>query len=1656
MRHSTVVFVLCLALSGSALAQYGNEWIQYNQPYYKIGVAADGLYRLTYGDLQSAGFPVASVDPRRIQLFHRGVEQAIYIQGESDAHFDASDYIEFYGRKNDGTLDKELYKPQSSQPHNYYNIYNDTTAYFLTINAAAVLGKRMDFFSQVNSGGLPSETSHNASQLLIAHDNYSAGTSYSTYIFTAYDDVGEGWTGTQIGQGGHIDYTIDNLVNPVKSAGTPDLEVMLVGRYAIPHMAQIYVGPNASSLRPLSAMSFANYSTSTLDATLQWSDIGNDGRMIIRVEATGTGTGADYLSLDYARVTFPQALDANSEPAKEFNLNPNPGGTSYIEIANPPTGARLYDITNPDIPRIIGTTGTTMVKAIVDQTDVPRQLYLTASTFSAGSIRKISFRQFGSLAPDYVIISHPSLMKPASGYNDVVRAYAGYRHSAAGGGYDTLVADINQLYNQFSYGEETPVAILHFMAFLLQTHLPKYLFIVGKGLEPEYNFYRNPGAFTTYPCLVPSIGYPSSDNYFTTGLAGTTYEPAVPTGRISVTTPDEVADYLNKVKETESLSFQEPWRKNILHLSGGINVGEPERFAGYLQSFAQIAEGYYFGGSVTAISKENPSIDFVNINDEVNKGLDLVTFFGHSSPSTIDFDIGFVTDPQLGYSNKGKYPVFLMNGCNIGSFFLNTKVFGEDWVEAKDKGAIAFVAHSSYGLEGLLKSYSELFYQVGYGNKDFIGKGLGDIQKEVAKQFIVVNLPSVLNIAQVEEMVLLGDPAIKLFGATKPDYAVAEDGLSVASFSDDPITALSDSMNLRITVHNYGIAGPDSLTIQVKRKLENGTSTTYMRNFPPVLNSDTLSFPIYKEDGADAFGTNTFEVTLDPFDSLDELSESNNTASLDYFVPLSRTKTLFPAPYAVVSSTKPILTFQSTDLLSAGRDYVVEIDTTRAFDSPFKQEFVVNARVLGSMPVDLLTKDSTAYYWRTRYAATAPGESDDWSTASFTYIKNGQDGWAQVSFPQYYNNKVAGLTADSVQRKFDFRQTVTTVQVKTFGVDNPATNTDVSVRLNGTEYNLSIQTTPCRENTINLIAFDKTTTTPYIKGLDLNFDDVRWCGRAPKVIVSFQPSEFESADNKDLLTYIDNVDAGDSVLLFSIGDAGYSTWSSTAITKLGEIGISSSQIAGLTDGAPVVIFAKKGIAPGSAVIRQASGSPVTEQELLVDGTITGKYESGSMTSVRIGPASAWHKLYEKVKISETPVTDKFAFNVYGIGLDGKSTLVRQDQVDTVSLSSIFPDDYPYLDVVYNLSDSINLTPPQIRKWLVTYDPVAEGILVFNGDTSTQELQEGEPWSTQFGFTNISDRTFKDSLKVAVIVHNDDTGINAYDTMLVEAPAPGDTTWFEVPVETRSKAGINDLTVNVNPHILPEQDYDNNQLTLNSYLDIQRDTSNPVLDVTVDGRHLQDGDFVSPNPHVVLKVQDDNPYVLKTDTTGVTLFLQYPCDSTDCRFVPIYFGRSDVRWSPATSSDPFEMDFTPSDLPEGTYVLRAQGEDGSGNSSGTNPYEVSFQVDYSTSLVVVPPHPNPSSGVIYFGFTISGAVVPDYVDIEIITPTGTLVNKFSADRLHIGLNELVWDGTDINGARLAAGLYLYRIRVMSGGKALPLNTPDGIRAIRNGMGKVLLE
>jgi hypothetical protein len=1626
MRVVSICCVIVFAFCQPSFAQVGNEWINFNQQYFKIPVGKQGIYRLNFAALQNAGFPAATVDPRNIQIFHRGLEQSIYIEGQGDGQLDPSDFVEFFGQRNDGTLDVSLYENPTDQPHTLYNLYSDTTAYFLTVGVSP--GKRMPMFYEDNTGGLAAEPFHIDEKTLVLTSQYATGLDYGEIQKTTFG-MGEGWSGTWIFNGNFGDYSIGDVTNAVQAAGKPELEVLLVGRGPMAHSAEVLVG---AGNRLVGTVEFNEYESFKFIQPVEWTDIAADGTLKVRIKVNGFG-GPDRLSASYIKLRYPQSFDGSGVTEKTFLIEPNVIGKSYVEIVNPSAGLVLLDITDPENITRIGTSGTTSLNAVVPSTADGKTIFATSSII-APSLKRVTFRQIIPNQHDYIIISNPLLRTPALGYSDPVKGYAEYRASVEGGSYDTLVVNVQQLFDQFNYGESSPLAIYQFMKFLTDVKAPKYLLLIGRGLDPYHTYYRTPTAFSTYKDLVPSAGFPGSDMVFTAGLAGTTFEPAVPTGRIPALKPDDVAAYLNKVKEMEQLPYNNLWRKNILHLSGGIAEGEPELFKGYMEDFQSEAEDYHLGGKVSALAKYSKDIQQINVAEQVNKGVNLITFFGHSSATTTDFDIGYVTDPILGYNNKGKYPMLLMNGCNVGSFFIQYTLFGEDWVLAKDKGATGFIGHSAYGFTQLLKQYTSVFYEVAYQDSTFIRQGIGDIQKETAKQYMEGIFPSPANITQVQQMVLLGDPAVKLFGASKPDLEIKDDDVTIESFDGKPVTALADSFAINLIVRNYGQARQDTIRVEVLRTLNDNSTITYDSLFPSTKYSDTLTFVIRKGREA-GFGNNSFRITLDPDDILPELNEQNNVANELLFIPSNGTKNLFPYDFAIVNDQKTALSFQTTNLLSGEQEFLLEVDTVNTFDSGVKQQFVVTGKVLAKQAVTLLSSDTTAYYWRTKLANPQIGESTEWTNSSFTYISGGAEGWAQVHFPQYLDNQAIGLVADGDLRRLRFEESETTISIRTFGGNHPALNTDVSITIAGAEYNTYTSIFTCRDNSLNLIAFDRKSAVPYL-GVQFEWYNrgQRTCGRKPSVINNFVPSEMVTGNNDDLVQYVDNVQSGDSVLLFTIGNGMFSAWPAAAKTKLEQLGISGSQLSALQDGEPVVILGRKGAIPGNAKIYTAQTLPKDAQELQVNGTITGGYTAGTMSSGIIGPAVQWDSLLTRP--FEIDDSDVISFDVIGVKIDGEQQSIMDDVSGDQDLGTIDATEFPYLEIVFSAGDDVSLTAAQLNKWLVTFIPAPEGLLVYNGAHEQQTIVEGPAWKGKYGFVNISDKSFVDSLTVKYDVFNQTTRTSRHNQLKIKAPAPGDTTSFDVVVETLNHPGISDVEVYVNPKVLPELYYDNNILQLADHLNVESEDLNPVLDVTIDGRYVANGDYVSSDPIIKARIWDENLYILKKDTAGVRIFLTYPCDNPPCSPVQVLLTDENIKWYPATDTSAFQVEFTPNQLTDGEYRLRVEGSDSRGNRSGIEPYEVTFNVLNETTVTINDPYPNPFNQEVYFRIVLSGNSIPEAVAIQLVNVNGQIQSEFNQsdlDPFHIGTNEIIWNGTDRMGNTLPGGVYIYEIKLLIEGK-----------------------
>ncbi|MFD2034698.1 C25 family cysteine peptidase [Belliella marina] len=1673
MKKRLLYSILMFFCFASVFAQA--NWINYNNTYYRIYTAEDAIHRITFTTLSASGINVNGLDPRDIRLFHRGEEVAIHVQGGDDGRFDQNDFVEFFGKRNDGTLDAKLYLDPSHVGNTMYNTHNDSTAFFFTVTPG-VRGKRMSIRQPVD-GALEGISNYQTEELEIFSDQYNLGPTYFPSSRLSEFEEGQGWMSAPIVKGTPRNITFNGLgqVSPGLSA---KLEIGLTGRSESQHLTVVRLGVNAASLRNAASFEYKNYEAIHVEVPVLPTDFNSDGSLAVQFLSNAT-TNPDNVSLAYVRLVYPKNVENKDVPRELLMV---PAGERKLEIGNIISDYIAHEISDPNNPVRIPVTKTGNqigLRAGVAERESKIMLENQLNVIGVNVMRPVRFRNLLNQSADFIIVTNRALRRPSASYGDPVGAYAAHRASPAGGSYDTLVVNVDELYDQFTFGEKTPLAIYEFLRAYYPLHQPDFLFLVGRSTgifstarENSVNhFYRKRPSIFQFQDMVPPAGYPYADSNYSIGL-----DPANPLvstvaiGRIPARTPEHVADYLEKAKEKDALGASQPWQKEIIHLSGGVSAFELDRYFNFLNGFKNIAEGPYLGGNVKTYRKRsNSTVELIDISGDVNNGASLITFFGHGAPTVLDIEIGFASDPTMAYNNQGKYPMLLLNGCDAGNAFGNAFTFGEDWVLTPRKGSTNFMAHANIGVDIYLRRYSESFYAKAFSDSSMIHQPIGTIRKETEKLFYERFGTSSVNRAHAEQLIMLGDPAIRLFPANRPDYALNAEEVTLGSFDGDPFNALSDSLQLSVVLRNLGRVDFDSIDFRVSRRLPDGTHIQYESiMLPPVSRRDTVYFTI-PNSAIQAFGDNQFTIEVNRSREVEELTYANNSLTTTQFIPLSGTMNILPFDFGIVNTQNIELITQIPGSSVEERTLIVQIDTAADFTSARRRERRVTTSSLSRWGIDLFeniaTVDSLTFYWRSKYLNPRAGESDEWISSSFSYIQNGPEGWTQRELPQLEKNSLENLVIDPSKKEWKYEDTKLSFGVFTFGVDaDSLTFRNTQFYLGGIPQIIdnvnNANTRLCPNGSLGLVAFEQRSLTPYlvipIPGFDIL--DGRSCGRVPQVIQSIRNSWLADPNQTIMSEYIDGLAEGDYVTIFSVGNVNYEQWQDVNFAKLKEVGANEATLRNLKNGEPYILHGRKGMRPGEAIeiVGKTNLEVEPNQQIIeFDSEVTGYFTSGSIITPRIGPSSEWKRYFRDVKSRDWINDELTVFDIIGIRENGEESVlfsnVRDGEID---LNSINPIQFPYLRLRFAMDDEQSTAPAQLDKWQVNYTGVPEGVLVYHGREKKISLQEGEDTSLKFEFLNVSKYDYLDSITVQWVFNNTTQKKIERFEMKIPAIKAGESHEFDLEFVSVGRGGNINIEVFANPRIIMEQTFRNNVVDLIDHINVIPDNTNAILDVSFDGTYIMDGDIVSPTVLINTLLKNEKTLLLKKDTMGLELFLKKQCEG--CQFERMNFSSPKISWSPATENSSFRIELQPGPLEDGVYTFRVTTEE----LGVDKPYEVNFEVVNESTITNFYPYPNPFSTSTRFVFTVTGSEVPDQIKIQIMTVTGRVVREILQDELgpiRIGNNitDFAWDGRDEFGDQLANGVYIYRVLVRKEGQFVEPRATAGDKGFKQGYGKMYL-
>jgi len=1653
MKKFLLFFVTCLLTSFLYSQTYNNTWIDYSQTYYKIRIAQEGIYVLTFPQISSAG--LGSVAISNLRLYRRGTEQLLWVKdSNTNSIWDNGDSLYFYARPHDGLDDAELYASATHQPNTKFSLFGgDTASYFLTTSSTPstqryTLYQNNTFTSPLFTQGITIFSEQLATAYYNGRGCWNTGNlaGHPTWpgmpeIYNPEFTNGEGRIGTVIGSPFTADFTISTPLANTTSSDSVILELKFTGLSGSSSANPTYGGcsNNAAGHNVLliwngnniTSFNWAGFTvhTRTVKFPASWLTLSNT----LSIQHSGSNSS---IAFNQYTISYPKLLNENDITAKEMLVLKGGIGDNYFKRYGITGSGKAYffDMTNKvvcqgimhaDTAKIIinngGTDKTGFFSVESEIKPCPNPELTAFANLPAGI----------SANYDFIIITHKNLMSSAN-------EYLTYRSTK----YNAKIYYIDEIMNEFAFGDFTPLALKRMGKYMTNVWNPlpsqkrRHVLLLGKCVSLTGNSNNN---------LIPTWGTPASDNIFIGNFDNNQIltNDRLTIGRLTATNNAEVTAYLDKVKSFEQQGAQ-AYLKNALHLGGGANKWEIDTISHILKNImGSVIEGYPYGGDVFTHTKDftKPIVGDImsTIFNKINNGVGVINFLGHGTTQNWDVAIDDVTK----YENKDRYPFIISNGCQTGDFALAGSSIGENFLKTPEKGGVIYLGGSATTWLGVVDQYVDTLYTKLF--QDTSNVPIGDAVQNTLKNYMNVPSPYIPAFRNHARYVCLqGDPSLKLELPSKPDFTIHANDITILPKN----TSLqADSFMVQAIIRNDARAYKDSIQyrISVNNKI------VYQKAYTGKLyNRDTLRVWISTKN-IQLFENNSICAALDYQNLISELDEGNNSACKSFYLPKNKAIAMYPIKYQIVSTPTVKLVATAENMATQpNTTFTFQIDTISTFNSGFLKTYsdipTKNYQAEVTLPFSL--NDSTAYFWRVKMNSGSAQEY--WANSNFTYISNSPSGIAQVHLQQYNDGKKYLLNINPTEKLWTFSPNSATIDINTstgYSV-NGAVGLDVNCCCTGAYTGLFIAVM----HPTSLKAWE----APF-GGFD--------CGNNGGFYFNSPAYCFNQNGKDKIPAFINSIPDGYIVFAWKFATANITLSTFNEQTYQAFENIGSANIRNFNDNESFIIFGRKGAGIGSALEKGYDPSlsvPMTGQSAFLRVVYNTFWYEGKYEYERIGPASSWNSLHWNTNTTRLdPMGDTITYNIYGVRPDGTKSLLKEKvkTYQNTDLSTISASNYPYLDIEANFKDTLFNTAPQLRHNLVFYTGIGDLTL----DPAT--------WKSNIGDTI----NFDASIQAEIYVRNvspypvDSVWVhyylsNAYSNEKIMLKTEKIRSLFGIsdslllPISTTllgNAEGWYDVVVEVNPNKNPlEQHYHNNTFKKRVYI---KENVPPQIKITFDGVEITDKTIVSPNTNIEIRLQDNSTRYFLADTTYFEeITLTYPNGEVKrVYFNPAYSLRAMFAAGTSANGNTAIVQLVHDSLSDGYYTLLVKGKDYAQNKVSKN---VIFAVSKQESgITQVFAFPNPFTDKTQFSFTIQGIVLPDEVFIDIFDMMGRRVNRIFFTNLKYGENtsEYAWEGTDANQTRLSSGIYLYKLTAKHQGKEMKVVVSDKDKYFnRKGYGKIV--
>lgn len=845
-----------------------------NDPY-KVSVKEDGIYEIGHADLVAAGADPGMIDPAAIRMFNLGEEIAIDVAGAEDGSFDENDCIIFLGVGNDSE-------------------YSDTNVYWISWGGDE--GLRMERVDCAPGDSLP------VPEAFLQKSHFEE----NKYYFSNFsDENADRWFWDQL-IAPYTEYYAMQLPGVSTVATDAVITISLRGRTDVNHSTGIFINDyhiaDAFWNDRNECRNVVNYPQSYL----------NDGFNMLKLMSANSPQDQSYLN--WVDIEYHRLYEARNDLLRFSDCH---AGPNQFEVAGfTDSEIALYRITNHVLPKrlvAVSIEAEESTYRLTFQDSLDGQEYIALCP--SGRTRPVSLTRDNASrlrspgqGADYIIITHEN-------FYESIQPLVTLRESE---GLGVTIVLIDNVYDEFSFGNFNPEAIKNFLRYAYDTWpqpAPSYVLLVGdasrdyKGYLSSMNAnYVPTHTFLSHVSFSGDLVHMEipSDDWFVY-LAGDDLLADMCIGRLSGRSESDIAAQVEKICAYEKDLSGGGWRKSILLVADNSDAGGD--FEGICDNLADnhiVPAGYDVEKCYVSQCGSGCRQQIV---DGMDAGCVICNYVGHGTIKQWAHERIFESSDIAALSNESTFPLVIAFTCLNGLFdhMARSYCLSEEFMRPAGRGAIACWSHSGYGYASSSELIGEHFYDVCFNeNRYSLGSSVF-----TTKGRCMATLPD--HEQQLMMLVLLGDPALEMGFPAQPDILPAK----LRFNPPRPFAGEGDTITVK--VFNAGRSAASDILIRFYSGHPDSMGSAMIADatiFHIGAGEQSAASALW--DSVPSPGAHSVFVTVDPEDWISESNEWNNVTwdTMRVLSPGDVQDTIPPSVELYIDDKKVGVDFQNNDYTS--------------------------------------------------------------------------------------------------------------------------------------------------------------------------------------------------------------------------------------------------------------------------------------------------------------------------------------------------------------------------------------------------------------------------------------------------------------------------------------------------------------------------------------------------------------------------------------------------------------------------------------------------------------------------------------------------------------------------------------------------------------------